>query len=855
MSSSPSHHPCPTIRPRLLAALPLAIVLLLFQTFHRELLSAEHIANQEWALPEFAPLALPLDGTASPLTPLDPEAPLVINHQHNPSNSFVSEERQAEIMARAEEEQFHFTQTSGSTGAFQAANPTQRLSFHHSRSGLTITPRPPAPNPLTPSNPESPAWHIHLQSTTLTLDAHSTPLDQSTATPSSFENQSSLDLAPGCNEWFINRSAGLEHGYTIQEPTAQAPQSLSIRIAVSSTLSTRFDPATQTVQFLNEVGRSLVIYHALHVYDRTGHELPSALALTTTNTAGTTITLTCDIRGALFPLTIDPVVATQIGTGRTASDGGSGDEYGTATAGLGDYAAIGSPGKDNGKVYLQHRHKGGEDHFGEQSSLTLPASESPGTADRFGAALAFGEDEATGTQYLAVGAPAHRGRGSVFLYSLDGNSWVYLKKFSPNALTGGDQFGFSLAMSGPMLAVGAPTHLGPGSVFIFTPQSHPTDPFQTIRPTGGVSGDEFGFDVDLVDTLLAIGAPGETSRDGNSLVEAGAAYAYRAPARLEPFSQSAIRFDATPNSGANDRMGSAVAVNQDRIAIGIPGADEVLFNGGASGPEPERKLDVGRVVIFFLLATGGWGNHASIFGRVAFAFLGAALSMNVFGDLAIGAPGGLLIAGLIYLFLFNPITRKYSRSGDKINPSPAATPSMLFAASVLLLGTLLFAMAPNFNSAQGIFYLFALAATALPFTAWMLLFFDANLVNNPDLQHLFGWLGDSDGDGIPNNLEYATNLLPTVFDANPLKITRGLNGDLRLLLPFSLIALEAFLLLLYSLNLVTWFGLGEGPLRDFFSSRTIYAGITTQFLVLTITLAGLLFSNAHFRPNVTEKDS
>lgn len=512
-----------------------------------------------------------------------------------------------------------------------------------------------------------------------------------------------------------------------------------------------------------------------------------------------------------------------------ASDAAAGDGFGSAAAGLGDYTASGAPHNGNGVVYVYNRDHGGKGAWGELTTLEVPANQSPGGSDKFGSALAFGEDEETGTQYLAVGAEAHGGCGAVFIFYLLLGTWTYLQKLAPiNILTLGALFGCSLSMFGTMLAVGAKNQGGVGAVFIFTLAVTLFTLFQTVTAIGGVAGDLFGFAVALYGVRLLVGAPGRmVSTEEDDYAGAGVAYLFTAVVVGALFSLGHLTF-FSGHPGINHAMGSSLAAGKDSIAIGIPGFANVLI---------------------WALVGGAWIHRAALFGAAGSCF-GTAVRMNYFGDVAVGAPKAKgknnIIAGAIYIFLLNAITLTYASSGDRILPSTNPDPGMLFGATLVLLGLLLFGFAPNYNAGQGAFFLILLAATALTYSTWILLFFAKSLVENVALAHLYGIFGDFDGDGIPNFLEYLMNMLPTVFDVDPLRAIISAAGLFTLLLPVSLITLNALFVIQYSFNMATWFALGLGLLAGLLSTRIRYPGITTNLLLLTMSVALATLINPRF---------
>lgn len=787
----------PGLRSFRLATTPLAALLLTVQTFHGELLQAQQMANTNWSLDALPSLTPPPDDLPAGLDPTGA-------HATSPHGGIphTSPGRQAEIMEQAQAEQFHFYPHRDQPGAWRAANPGHRLSLVHAADGLTITPRP------DPLGPATPGWEVRYEAESLVLDATRHPLPA--VSPSALENQSSADRLPGCNEWFRNTEAGLQHGFTIQQPQGEQPSTLAVEIAVHTGLTPSYDATRDTVEFRDLDQRVVLGYRTLLVVDRTGRELPSQMSLDHSGTVPV-ISLSCDVGDAEFPLVIDPFSYSQNGLNRMPGDVAPGDNFGGSSAGLGDHAVIGAPLKGNGAVYVYHRNEGGTDNFGQVAKLEVPAAESPGTEDQFGSAVTFVEDEATGTVYLAVGAQQHSGCGSVFIFYLAVTGWLFLERLQPAGLTLGAFFGCSLAAFGTLIAVGALAQNGRGAVFLFTLLAAAFTLFQIIIASDGAVGDNFGAAVALAATLLIIGAPGRVSETGG-FARAGAAYAFTRAAVGALFGLGFTRFfNNTP--GVDQFMGSSVAVIRNTIAIGIPGS--------------------GKVVLWRLLLTG-WIFLTPLFGPAGSNF-GAYMFMNYFGDLVVGAP---LLDGIgaVFLFLFNAITNGYPSTGEKIIPTSFADPGMGFGSSFFLIGRLLFAMAPNYNSGMGSFFFFTLTATLLTFATWQSLWFDGLDYTNPTLAHLYGFHGNADGDRFSNFMEYLFGLNPLLADTGFLTASI-LGGTYQLLLPLSLITLNALLVIRYSFNMSTWFTLGTGLLAAILTMRVKHYGITRQIVLLSMAIA------------------
>lgn len=242
--------------------------------------------------------------------------------------------------------------------------------------------------------------------------------------------------------------------------------------------------------------------------------------------------------------------------------------------------------------------------------------------DRFGAALHLDGDE------LFVGAPgadvAPGGlEGSVYLFRRQGAAWLESKTLvSPNAQTL-DEFGFALARSGDLLAVGVPggdgVVSGSGSVVLFEKSGTDFVLAGELFASDGMDGDRFGESIAFDGTRLIVGAPDRTefaARDG-------AAYVFTDSG--SGLSQTGKLVNFAPEVGA--RFGAALAADGGQLLVGAPAS---TFQG-----IPFAGL-VGR----FVATPGSYAFTTLVDSPVLGigAFFGAALAVEDSVAL-IGAPG------------------------------------------------------------------------------------------------------------------------------------------------------------------------------------------------------------------------
>ena len=219
------------------------------------------------------------------------------------------------------------------------------------------------------------------------------------------------------------------------------------------------------------------------------------------------------------------------------------DQFGYSVAISGDYAIVGAylddpSGVTNaGSAYIYFRS-------GTTWSLqaTLPNPE-PATSDQFGHSVAISGD------YAIVGAFADdpsgvTDAGSAYIYFRSGTTWSLQSTLPNPERASSDQFGFSVAISGDYAIVGArlDDHSGvtnTGSAYIYF-RSGTTWSLQATLPNPApVSGDQFGWSVAISGDYAIVGASAD---DPSGVTDAGSAYIYlnlQAGVYLNPLPASA----------------------------------------------------------------------------------------------------------------------------------------------------------------------------------------------------------------------------------------------------------------------------------------------------------------------------
>lgn len=156
------------------------------------------------------------------------------------------------------------------------------------------------------------------------------------------------------------------------------------------------------------------------------------------------------------------------------------------------------------------------------------------------------------------------------------DSWEELATLIPSEPEAGDElgeeFGVSVAIDGDISVVGEPDYVEFGSttgaVYIFERDEVDIENWEKVArllPSDGEDGDEFGASVDVYDDVILVGAP---RRDASN-TDVGAAYIFqRDQGGADNWGEVAKVVPSDYSHG--DAFGRAVALKQDRAAIGAP---------------------------------------------------------------------------------------------------------------------------------------------------------------------------------------------------------------------------------------------------------------------------------------------
>ena len=253
----------------------------------------------------------------------------------------------------------------------------------------------------------------------------------------------------------------------------------------------------------------------------------------------------------------------------------AGDRAGFSVAIDGNVALIGAPGRGTnvGEVYVFNRNPAGA---WAPAGRLRPASTQAGQQ--------FGFSVALSGSFAYVGAPGEdsngNGAGAVSVFRRAGGAWTLMTELRGSDTVAGDRFGSAIAFNAGMLICGAPGHASEaGAAYLFENGGAGAGIVQTekLTMTAGVAGDRFGAAVATGvlngSTVAAVGAPfsDAAATDGGIV------------AVFEPNAGGAwaeVGTATVPAPAANDRFGAEVAVGACELLASAPGSDLVRINGG-----------------------------------------------------------------------------------------------------------------------------------------------------------------------------------------------------------------------------------------------------------------------------------
>lgn len=258
----------------------------------------------------------------------------------------------------------------------------------------------------------------------------------------------------------------------------------------------------------------------------------------------------------------------------TAADGAGGDNFAGTVAINGDTLVAGAPldtigaNAQQGSAYVFAKPGGG---WVTTSTFTAKLTASDGiTNDTFGGSVALSGDTLVAG---AMGFFSEPAPDAAYVFIKPGGGWVTTSTFTAKLITsdgiGTDMFGFSAAISGDTVVVGASdddNYQGSAYIFIKPGGGWSGTLTETAKLTAadGAAGDRFGLSVAVISDTVVTGAPGDDSGQGS-------AYLFVKPSGGWVTTATFATKLRASDGAADNFFGFAAAANGETVLIGAQG--------------------------------------------------------------------------------------------------------------------------------------------------------------------------------------------------------------------------------------------------------------------------------------------
>lgn len=262
----------------------------------------------------------------------------------------------------------------------------------------------------------------------------------------------------------------------------------------------------------------------------------------------------------------------------------------------------------------------------------------------------FGWSVAVSGDTVVVGArDSFKGPGAVYVYVNRSGEWSQQARLEASNKEAADRFGYSVAISGDTLVVGAPAEssaatgvdgnqadnsaLASGAAYVFERRAGVWSQKSYLKASNPGIGDGFGTSVGVSGATLVVGSPGESGPTDSDTM-AGAAYVFERSGtswRQQAFLKGS-------NTGTLDNFGSSVAISKATIVVGA--LLESSAATGVDGNEADNSARHAGAAYVFTRSGGIWDQQAYLKASNTGMddFFGSSVAVS--GDIAIiGATG------------------------------------------------------------------------------------------------------------------------------------------------------------------------------------------------------------------------
>ncbi len=471
-------------------------------------------------------------------------------------------------------------------------------------------------------------------------------------------------------EWYVNSPTGIEQGFTLAEPPGRRQRSSRLRLVMelNGNLRANATTGTEPIDLESQNGERVLRYEKLVVQDARGQTLPAAMGA-----ANGELWIEIDDRDAAYPVVVDPTISQQAYL--KASNTGMEDAFGWSVAISGETAVVGAVNEASSATGVNGDGSSDSAEFSGAAYVFVKSGnvwsqQAYLKAGNTGANDSFGHSVAISGDLIVIGAPyedssatgvngnvsnnAVSDSGAAYVFVRSGGVWsqqAYLKASNTGT---GDRFGYSVAVSGETVVVGADAEdssstgiNGPsnnlaadsGAAYVFTRSAGIWSQQAFLKASNTGSGDAFGWSLGISGNTIAGSAPFEDSAavgvNGNGADEsaesAGAAYVFLRTGTV--WSQQA--YLKASNAQLDDQFGYSIAIAEETVVVGAVGEDSnaTVVNGDSNN---DFAPDSGAAYAFF--------RSGSVWSQQAYFKASNAGEADFFGN-SVAISGASIIVG------------------------------------------------------------------------------------------------------------------------------------------------------------------------------------------------------------------
>jgi hypothetical protein len=345
-------------------------------------------------------------------------------------------------------------------------------------------------------------------------------------------------------------------------------------------------------------------------------------------------------------------------------------QFGQAVAISGNTIVVGAPNHGPGGAAFVFVRNPATGAWTEQQRIKIPPPTPNGTAfDSFGVSVGISGDTIVVGAYAedsnATGVNGDQANnlalesGAAYVYVRSGTVWTQQAYLKASNTEQGDNFGWSVGISGETVVVGAFREASnatgvnglqsnnlafqSGAVYVFQRSGTAWTQQAYLKASNTGIGDTFGYAVAISNDTIVVGARIEASSatgvDGNQFDNgagaAGAAYVFVRDG--DSWTQQAYLTASNTQVGAGDQFGHAVSISGNVIVVGATEED-----GGASGvngDQTDNSVTGAGAAYVFVRGGHTWSQHSYLkASNPAFD--------NSFGY-AVGVSGSTVISGAL----------------------------------------------------------------------------------------------------------------------------------------------------------------------------------------------------------------